>query len=121
MRLKSEIWVKAYIRSASGRGVQAYVVSHGDDDAGAIFIHVNRLDGTSELYGPAPTGFDAPSMDRRFMPMFSSTLTETSKVELYLSRERENDPDVWIIEVETRAGEHGLESWLSTPGDGSTG
>lgn len=112
MRLKSDIWVKAYIRSASVRGAQAYVVAHGDDDAGAIFIHVNRLDGTSLLFGPAPAGLgDGPS-DRRFMVLLGKTATETSRIEDYLARERSNDPDLWIVEIESRSGDHGLDPWL---------
>ena len=115
MRLKSDIWVKAYIRSASVRGAQAYVVSHGDNDAGAIFIHVNRLDGTSMLFGPAPSGFSEGATDRRFMPLLGEAATDTRRVEDYLSRERSNDPDLWIVEIETRSGDHGLESWLFPP------
>ena len=38
MRLKSEIWVKAYLRRCTVNGAMAVVVRHGDDDAGAIFI-----------------------------------------------------------------------------------
>lgn len=56
MRLKSEIWVKAYIRRCAGEGVPAVVVRRGDEDAGVIFLKVSRLDGTAALYGPAPAG-----------------------------------------------------------------
>lgn len=31
----------------------------------------------------------------------------------YLGREREFDPDLWIIEVEDRRGRHFLEGWLA--------
>ena len=61
MRLKAEIWVKAYVRRCAVEGVAAVVVRHGDDDAGAIFIRINRLDGTSLLFGPARRGLTAPS------------------------------------------------------------
>ncbi len=58
LRLRSDIWVKAYIRLCGSTGTMAAVVRHGDDDAGAIFIKVNRLDGTCALFGPAPAGLD---------------------------------------------------------------
>ena len=48
MRLKAEIWIKAYIRRCAAAGAAAVVVRHGDDDAGAIFIRVSRLDGTTQ-------------------------------------------------------------------------
>ncbi|MBO0753267.1 MAG: DUF1491 family protein, partial [Bradyrhizobiaceae bacterium] len=54
MRLKSGIWVSAYIRRCYAEGVFAAVRRRGAEEAGAIFIKVNRLDGTADVYGPAP-------------------------------------------------------------------
>ena len=58
MRIKSEIWVKAYLRRCQVQGLSAVVVRRGDEHAGAIYICVNRLDGTVKLYGPAPAGLE---------------------------------------------------------------
>ena len=68
MRLKSAIWVAAYIRRCNGEGAFAVVRRRGAEDAGAIFIKLNRLDGTAELFAPAPqTAFDdARPADRAF-------------------------------------------------------
>ena len=54
MRLKSGIWVAAYLRRCDVEGVFAAVRRRGAEEAGTIFIKVNRLDGTGTLYGPAP-------------------------------------------------------------------
>ena len=64
MRIKSEIWVKAYLRSCQGRGVAAVVVRRGDESAGAIYICVNRLDRTVSLYGPASAGLEQVARPR---------------------------------------------------------
>ena len=53
MRLKSELWVKAYIRRCRIEGADALLMRRGDADAGAIYIKVSRLDGTALLFGPA--------------------------------------------------------------------
>ena len=59
MRLKSGIWVAAYIRRCEAEGAFAAVRRRGAEEAGAIFIKLNRLDGTAEIYGPAPqTAFE---------------------------------------------------------------
>ena len=59
MRLKSAIWVAAYLRRRHIDGTLAVVRRRGAEEAGAIFIKINRLDGTAELYGPAPqTAFE---------------------------------------------------------------
>jgi hypothetical protein len=112
MRLKADIWVKAYIRRCASAGVSAVVVRHGDDDAGAIFIRVNRLDGTSLLFGPSPAGLTGAEEDRRWMPCLPPGASDDS-VETYLRREREFDPDLWIVEVEARDGAHYLDDWLT--------
>ena len=56
MRIKSEIWVRAYLRRCQAEGVPVVIVRRGDEAAGAIFICIDRLDGTVLLYGPAPAG-----------------------------------------------------------------
>ena len=68
MRLKSAIWVAAYLRRCSVEGAFAAVRRHGADEAGAVYIKVSRLDGTGTLYGPAPQSAfdDAQPSDRIF-------------------------------------------------------
>jgi hypothetical protein len=111
MRLKSEIWVKAYLRRCAGEGVPAVVVRRGDADAGVIFLKVSRLDGSATLYGPAPAGMARDDGDRRWA-LFVAAAPE-GDIEVRLSREREMDPDLWIIEVEDRQGRHFLDGWLA--------
>jgi hypothetical protein len=113
MRLKSEIWVKAYVRRCSGSGRPAFIVRHGDDDAGAIYIRINRLDGTSLLFGPAPASLSGLETDRRWIGHFKGETRPDPEVDSYLEREARTDPDLWIVEVEARDGVHGLDGWLS--------
>jgi hypothetical protein len=54
MRLKSSIWIAAYLRRCQHEGAYGLVRRRGAEEAGAIFIKINRLDGTADLYGPAP-------------------------------------------------------------------
>jgi len=113
MRLKSEIWVKAYVRRSSVAGHPAYIVRHGDDDAGAIYIRINRLDGTSLLYGPAPASLSGLETDRRWIAYFKGEARADAEVDGMLEREARTDPDLWIVEVEARDGAHGLDGWLT--------
>ena len=116
MRLKTEIWVKAYLRARSAAGVSAMVVRHGDDDAGAVFIKVATLDGRATLYGPAPSGFEAGQDlgggDRRWVAHLAKPTTTEADVDAYLERQADFDSDLWVIEVEDRAGRHFLDDWL---------
>ena len=108
MRLKSEFWVKAFIRRCAVAGAAAVVVKHGDDDAGAIYIRISRLDGQAALFGPAPTGLSGADFDRRWVSLLGEGFVSEAEVHNYLEREARFDSDLWIVEVEDRQGRHFL-------------
>jgi hypothetical protein len=112
MRLKSGIWVAAYIRRCQIEGTQAVLRRRGAEEAGAVFIKVSRLDGTAEVFGPAPqSAFDeARPADRAFVRSLKAQPASETDAEAYLARQIKFDPDVWIIEVEDRAGRHFLDT-----------
>lgn len=115
MRLKADIWVKAYMRRCALEGAAAMLERRGDEDAGAIYIKVARLDGTACIFGPAPAGLDIEREDRRFVLLTSANDAERACDER-LAREREFDPDIWVVAVEDRQGRHFLEDWLLREG-----
>jgi hypothetical protein len=111
MRLKSALWVAAYLRRCQVEGVSAVVRRRGAEEAGAIFVRIDRLDGTSELFGPAPQStFDAaPGTERAFSASLPAQPAADAVVETYLTREIKFDPDIWIVEVEDRHGRNFLD------------
>lgn len=112
MRLKSGIWVAAYLRRCQIEGAFAAVRRRGAEEAGAVFIIVNRLDGSAALYGPAPQSAfdDAQPADRMFTAILgSATPVPEAEVEARLAREMRFDPDIWIVEIEDRSGRHFLD------------
>jgi hypothetical protein len=116
MRLKSSIWVAAYLRRCQVEGATAVLRRRGAEEAGAVFIVVNRLDGTADLYGPAPqSAFDqSQPADRLFSVMLGGAApVSEADVETRLARELRFDPDIWIIELEERAGRPFLDNIVS--------
>jgi hypothetical protein len=101
MRLKSELWVKAYLRRCALEGAAAVLQRRGDTDAGAIYIKVSRLDGTASLFGPAPASLGARDSERRWQPCLAAAAAP--------------EADLWIVVVEDRQGRHFLEDWLASP------
>jgi len=115
MRLKSGIWAAAYLRRCHIEGAFAAVRRRGAEEAGAVFIIINRLDGTATLYGPAPqSAFDeAQPAERMFSAMLGgATPVPEAEIEARLAREIRFDPDVWILEVEDRGGRNFLDQAL---------
>ncbi len=109
MRVKSEIWTSAYIRHCQSQGLFAAVCRRGDNDAGAIYIKINTLDGLAYLYTPAPTGFSEDSYDRMWLAHEEGIKLSERDVDQYLQTQSLSDPDMWIIELEDKQGRHFLE------------
>ncbi len=111
MRLRSSVWVSAYLRRCQVEGAFAALRRRGAEEAGAVFVKVNRLDGTADLYGPAPqTAFDeAHPSDRAFVALPKQQPASEADVEAILARQLKFDPDLWIVEVEDAAGRHFLD------------
>jgi hypothetical protein len=104
MRVTSSLWVGAFVRRCYVEGAAAVVARRGSEEAGAIMVVVDRLDGTSDLYGPAPQALfsEAHPGERLFQQVLSASLPEA--ITARLDREKKFDPDLWIVAVEDRAG-----------------
>jgi hypothetical protein len=112
VRLKSGIWVSAYLRRCNIEGAFAAVRRRGAEEAGAVFIKINRLDGTGILYGPAAqsTFDEARPADRMFTAMLRGDKpVPEADIEARLTREIRFDSDIWIVEVEDRAARNFLD------------
>jgi hypothetical protein len=111
MRLKSALWVAAYLRRCQVEGAFAVVRRRGAEEAGAVFVRVSRLDGTSDLFGPAPqSAFEVGrGVDRMFTASIVGQPAADSAVEAYLAREIKFDPDIWIVELEEPSGRNFLD------------
>lgn len=106
-RLTSDFWVSAFLRRHGGAAV---LRRRGAASAGAIFIKIDRLDGTADLYAPAPQSLIEADrgQDRLFVRVFQSPV-DYLDVEAKLAREISFDSDVWIVELDARDGDGGLE------------
>jgi hypothetical protein len=103
MRLTSDFFVAALVRRAFTEGAFAAVTKRGAAEAGAIFLIVDRLDGSADLYGPAPQSFmEEGSTERRFERVLTGA--ERLAIRERLDKERRFDSDLWIVEIEDRAG-----------------
>ena len=106
LRLRSDIWVAAYLRRCGVEGASAVLRRRGAAEAGAIFIKVDHLNGTATLYGPAPQSAAVelkPGVERIFARAHNPDSIDAGEAEERLKREIAFDPDVWIVEVEKGA------------------
>lgn len=104
-RIPTELWVKAHLRRLSSQATPAYIVRRGDPRGGMVILKVNRLDlgcrvltQTRDLDG-----------NLSWMPALNGDLVPDADADAYITRQTARDPDLWVVEVEARDGEHGFE------------
>lgn len=101
-RLRSDFWVSAHLRRCALEGVDAVLRRRGAAEAGAIFLSADRLDGTADLYGPAPPTLTEDSGERLFAPVLS--IVPPPDLDARMARELRFDPDLWWIAIDDRLG-----------------
>ncbi len=102
-RLTTRFWVDAYLARLRLADIPAFVVHKGDETAGAVLVKLNPLDGSAQLF---QREFDLTSGDRRWAVLASGPEAE---VDASVTRQRSFDSDLWVVEVEDRAGRHLLD------------
>ncbi|MBV9076958.1 MAG: DUF1491 family protein [Methylobacteriaceae bacterium] len=102
-RIRSDFFVAAHLRRCAVEGVDAVLRRRGAAEAGAIFVSVDRLDGTIDLYGPAPQSLVGEDKGGRvFAPVLTGA--EPAAIETRMRRELGFDPDLWWIGIDDRQG-----------------
>jgi hypothetical protein len=101
--LTARFWVDAYLARLRMFDIPAFVVAHGDDTGGAVLVKLATLDGKAVVF---QRSFDLASGDRVWVELASGAERDVDEA---VTRQRGFDPDLWVIEVEDRAGRHLLD------------
>lgn len=102
-RLRTDIWVGAYLTRLRLADIPVFVTSKGDASAGAVLVKQNRLDGQAEVFQKS---FDLMTGDRAWVSLSKGAERE---VDSAIQKQLRFDPDLWVIEVEDRNGRHLLD------------
>jgi hypothetical protein len=101
LRLKAQFWVQAYLRRCEAAGLYGAVLHKGAEDAGAVYVTINRLDGTGHLLEPAPGSAYDDQGERRFV-LPHGEAQPIEHINERIVRLRREDPDIWVVEIEDR-------------------
>jgi hypothetical protein len=107
-RLKTAIWVDAFLRQAMVNGQYGAVIHKGAEEAGSVLLVVNHLDGSHDLLEPPPGPAYAEDGTRRFVKLNHTPQTWPDIAER-VNKKRKSDPDIWVVEVEDRNGFGGAQ------------
>jgi hypothetical protein len=102
-RLASGLWVEAYRLRLEAEGIPVYVTARGDGTAGAVLVKLATLDGRARAFQRV-TALDGSR------PWDVLAEGDEAEVDAVIARARRADPDLWVVEVEDRAGRHRLDA-----------
>ncbi len=97
-RLTADFWVRAYLRRLELAMIPAYVTARGDPTAGAVLVKLATLDGQAQAF---QRSFDLMTGNRAWVALTEGPERE---VDAAIARQRRNDPDLWVVEIESRDG-----------------
>ena len=103
--LKAETIINAGIRIAEKNLTSAYVIKRGDEQAGAIFVKIDTLDGFSKLFS-RNIKYDLNNDKEiiEFADLYPQKRITTKEIDKRISREIEIDRDCWVVEIEDKNG-----------------
>ena len=97
-RLAAHVWVGAYLRRLALADIPAYVTRRGDDTAGAVMVKCATLDGRASLW---TREWDLDSDQRLWIALNEAAERD---IDAEIARNIARDPDLWVIEIESRDG-----------------
>lgn len=104
-RLTAGLWISAYLNRLRLSEIPAYIMAKGDATAGAVLVKVATLDGQAVIH---ERRFDLERDTRIWQVLAQGPEAEMDAI---LGRARGRDPDLWIIEIEDRAGRSLLQDF----------
>ena len=103
-RLKTDIAVSALIRRAQSAGAFAAIVRRGDGDAGAYLAVTRQYENNADIY----------TLYRPIRNMEGARVwwpkgpLSQDELDIYINRRIDEDPDIWVVEIDDAQGRHFL-------------
>lgn len=108
--LRTDLWAAAFVRRHNDLGRLCVVARKGDPIAGQIFVEVDHLNGTVSLYTPAPAVLRTEENREERLFQLRLDHAEPGAVRDRIAKESDFDPDLWVLSLELRSGDVGIEA-----------
>jgi hypothetical protein len=104
-RIPTELWVKAHVKRCSAAGVPVVVARRGDPHSGVVIVKLNQLEAGCRVMTQARDSEGRLG----WRQALDGQLVEEAEADVYIRRQTEYDPDLWVVEIEDRLGRNWLD------------
>ena len=100
-RLPTGLWVTAHVARCSSQGMPVVVVRRGDPHRGVVIVKQHRVGAGFRVVT------QARNLDGKltWQPLQDGALLPEAEADGFIERQIAFDPDLWVIEIEMRAGD----------------
>ncbi|ASG20917.1 MULTISPECIES: DUF1491 family protein [Nitrospirillum] len=104
-RLSTALWVQLHLRRCAADSIPVYVLRKGEAESGLILLKVVIPFQGAKVYT------QSRDIDGRlgWFPGLNGAQVPESEADAFIERATRRDPDLWVIEVESRDGSHPFE------------
>ena len=95
-RLATSVRISALIRIAEAQGGFAAVLAKGDPTAGSILLLLAERGGIRRIF----ERLLQPDGSYSWQPTGPQAIDNTQEIDGIIARRRQNDPDLWILELD---------------------
>ena len=111
-RMPTGLWVDALVRRAQLAGSAAFILARGDASRGDVLVKVAAMGKGARAYVP---GYSLEG-ERSFVDLrLRGVAEEEGEIDAYITRARDRDGDLWVVEIEDRDMRHFLTEPVETP------
>lgn len=104
-RLPTELWVKAHLRRCHAEAIPVAVLHKGDANGGTVLLKLLQREAGCRLLSQIR---DAEGR-LGWMSALGEAPVAEADADAYIERAVKRDPDLWVIEIESRDGRHPFE------------
>lgn len=106
--LPTSLWLEACLRDFSNKGGFYTYIHKGPANGGAVLLKVYVSGQGAQLYS------QYRDMDGKlaWMEIFEGKWVDERQADAYIKRQIENDPDLWVVEMESREKENPLKDLI---------
>ncbi len=101
-RLPTDLWVMAHVRRCIADGIPATVARKGEAKGGMLLLKINQLDLGCRVLSQQRDLDGAMG----WLAAFEGELVPEADADDYIARQVDRDPDIWVLEIEDRDGNH---------------